>query len=60
MRCCILYELIHINVSSKVILFNIIYSLFFIYLFAVLETSLKLTVSTNAIYNLKKVLNKAL
>jgi len=60
MRCYISYEFIYINAPSKVILFNIIYSLLFIYLFAVLETPLKLTASINAVYNLKKILNKAL
>jgi len=60
MRCCISYEFIHINVLNKIILFNIIYSLSFIYLFIVLKTLLKLTISINAIYNLKKILNKTL
>jgi len=60
MRCCISYEFIYTNVSNKVILFNIIYSLSFIYLFIVLKTSLKLTASINAVYNLKKILNKTL
>jgi len=60
MRCCISYKLIYTNVSSKIILFNIIYFLFFIYLFAVLKTSLKLAASANAVYDLKKILNKTL
>jgi len=60
MRCCISYEFIYTNVPNKVILFNIIYSLFFIYLFVVLKTSLKLAVSINAVYDLGKILNKAL
>jgi len=60
MRCCISYEFIHTNAPSKVILFNIIYSLSFIYLFTVLETPLKLTASISAVYDLKKILNKAL
>jgi len=60
MRYCISYEFIHTNVSNKIILFNIIYSLLFIYLFTVSKTSLKLTVSASVIYDLKKILNKAL
>jgi len=60
MRCCILYEFIHTNAPNKIILFNIIYFLPFIYLFVILKISLKLTASANAVYNLKKILNKAL
>jgi len=60
MRCCISYELIYTNASNKIILFNIIYFLLFIYLFAVLKTSLKLAASISAVYDLKKILNKAL
>jgi len=60
MRCYISYEFIHTNALNKIILFNIIYFLFFIYLFAVLKTPLKLAVSVSAIYNLIKILNKAL
>jgi len=60
MRCCILYKFIYTNVSNKIILFNIIYFLPFIYLFIILKTSLKLTASINAVYDLKKILNKAL
>jgi len=60
MRYCISYEFIYINASNKVILFNIIYSLFFIYLFIILKTSLKLAASISAVYDLKKILNKTL
>jgi len=60
MRCYISYEFISTNVSNKIILFNIIYSLPFIYLFAVLKILLKLTASVSAVYDLKKILNKTL
>jgi len=60
MRCYTSYELIYTNVPNKIILFNITYSLPFIYLFTVLKTLLKLTASINAVYDLEKILNKAL
>jgi len=60
MRYYISYEFIYTNAPNKIILFNIIYSLPFIYLFIVLKTSLKLTASANAVYDLKKILNKTL
>jgi len=60
MRYYILYEFIYTNAPSEIILFNIIYSLFFIYLFVVLKTPLKLAASTSAVYDLRKILNKVL
>jgi len=59
-RCYTLYEFIYTNASNKVILFNITYFLPFIYLFIVLKTPLKLAASVNAVYDLGKILNKAL
>jgi len=60
MRYCTSYEFIYTNAPNKVILFNIIYFLFFIYLFTVLKTPLKLAASISAVYDLRKILNKAL
>jgi len=60
MRYYILYEFIYTNASNKIILFNIIYYILFIYLFIILKILLKLTASANAIYDLKRILNKAL
>jgi len=60
MRCCISYEFIHTNAPNKVILFNIIHSLPFIHLSVVLKTPLELAASISAIYDSRKILNKAL